>query len=86
MPTPYVVIILRQARKAIAGLPTGDQARILAAIADLSNDPRPQGAKKLTGGSAWRIRVGNYRIIYEIDDESQTVTVTAAGQRGGIYR
>lgn len=82
----YTVIILRAARKAIASFPQADQRRILAAIDALADDPRPVGALKLTGQAAYRIRVGNYRVVYEIDDGELVVTVTAAGQRGAIYR
>ncbi|MEL6710646.1 MAG: type II toxin-antitoxin system RelE/ParE family toxin [Pseudomonadota bacterium] len=52
----------------------------------LSETPRPVGAKKLTGRKAWRIRIGNYRVIYEIYDEKLVVLVVAAGNRKQIYK
>ncbi|MEW5948302.1 MAG: type II toxin-antitoxin system RelE/ParE family toxin [Thermodesulfobacteriota bacterium] len=58
----------------------------MAAIQGLSEDPRPSGVKKLTGRNAWRIRVGNYRVIYEIQDNSLVVLVVSVGHRKEIYR
>jgi len=55
------------------------------AIRDLANTPRPAGCKKLSGRSGWRIRVGNYRVIYEIDDNTQTITVMHVGHRRDVY-
>lgn len=70
----YTVQILRRAQKELAGLPPLVYPRVRDAIRDLANIPRPAGCKKLTGRSGWRIRVGNYRVIYEIDDNAQTIT------------
>jgi mRNA interferase RelE/StbE len=61
-------------------------ARIDPRIMALAEDPRPPGAQKLTGLNAHRIRVGDYRVIYEIDDVSRTVTVTRVRHRGEVYR
>ncbi len=59
---------------------------IKTAIAELADNPRPHGYKKLKGEDAYRIRVGHYRIIYEIDDERIIVTVVSAGHRKSVYR
>jgi mRNA interferase RelE/StbE len=56
------------------------------AIADLTDNPRPYGYKKLKGEDAYRIRVGDYRIIYEIDDGKIIVTVVSVGHRKDIYK
>ncbi|MFP5261568.1 MAG: type II toxin-antitoxin system RelE family toxin [Blastocatellia bacterium] len=56
------------------------------AIRDLSQVPRPQGCKKLTGREGWRIRVGGYRVIYEIDDARQTLTILPIGNRRDVYK
>ena len=56
------------------------------AIKALAKVPRPPGCKKLSGREAWRIRVGNYRIIYEIDDKESTVLIVIIRHRREIYR
>lgn len=57
------------------------------AIAALASNPRPHGCKKLRGpGELWRIRVGTYRVVYEIDDAAQVIRVARAGHRREIYR
>ncbi|MEM6395672.1 MAG: type II toxin-antitoxin system RelE/ParE family toxin [Bacteroidota bacterium] len=54
---------------------------------DLESDPRPTGCKRLRGEtSLWRIRVGDYRVIYSIDDEIKIVLVTKVGSRGDVYK
>ncbi|HEY9125250.1 MAG TPA: type II toxin-antitoxin system mRNA interferase toxin, RelE/StbE family [Bacteroidales bacterium] len=56
------------------------------AISNLGNNPRPFGYKKLKGEDAYRIRIGDYRIIYEIDDTIIVVTVVSVGHRKEIYK
>jgi mRNA interferase RelE/StbE len=82
----YQLLIERSAQKELSKVPHQDRARIIAAIQGLSEDPRPSGVKKLTGRNAWRIRVGNYRVIYEIQDNSLVVLVVSVGHRKEIYR
>lgn len=61
--------------------------RIQAAIELLGTDPRPAAAKRLVGGGGeWRVRTGDYRIIYEIHDQNLLVLVVALGHRRDIYR
>lgn len=60
--------------------------RILARLAELETNPRPADVKKLKGREAWRIRVGDYRIIYEIHDRELQVLVITVGHRGDVYR
>jgi mRNA interferase RelE/StbE len=63
------------------------QARLVEAAEALATDPRPVGVKKLQGDdNLWRIRVGAYRIVYEIHDEQLTVLVIRVGNRKDIYR
>ena len=58
-----------------------------AAIELLADQPRPSGAKKLMGGGGeWRVRTGDYRVIYEIDDDVLHILVVAVGHRSDIYR
>ena len=74
--------------KEIADLPRSVRERIFRALRQLSHNPRPIGSRKLSGEmrGAWRIRVGDYRIIYDVDDEAQTVIVLAALHRREAYR
>ena len=82
----YEVLILRHAQRELARLPAGAYARALAAMRALSAAPRPDGASKLEARDGWRIRAGDYRIIYEIDDGAGTVTVLHVGHRRDVYR
>lgn len=78
----YNVIILRLTRKALARLPDAEYVRVLAAIEALANDPRPSGCRKLINSPYWRIRVGDYRVIYEIE----TVARGECAKRGAPTR
>jgi mRNA interferase RelE/StbE len=82
----YTLDILRRAQKQLAGINRQDHARIIAAIDALAETPRPVGSKKLSGRLAWRIRIGPYRVIYEIHDDQLLVLVVAIGDRRDIYR
>jgi mRNA interferase RelE/StbE len=82
----YSVFIRRSAQKSLAQIPPPFQDRIIAAVRSLAITPRPAGVKKLSGREAWRIRIADYRIIYEIEDARQTVLVVVIGHRSGVYR
>ena len=82
----YQVIILKSVRKELDRLPDDVASRILARLAGLETNPRPADVKKLKGRDAWRIRVGNYRVIYEIHDRVLQVIVITVGHRREIYR
>ena len=82
----YTVEILRVAQKQLAGIAHHEQPRIEAALRGLATDPRPPGCKKLTGRPGWRIRIGRYRVVYEIRDDRLLVLVVAVGHRKEIYR
>jgi mRNA interferase RelE/StbE len=64
----YTIVILRRAQRELAVLPQETYKRVRDAIRKLCEEPRPPGCAKLSGREGWRIRVGNYRVIYEIDD------------------
>lgn len=81
----YSVIIDRFAQKQLDKIPPPHFNRIIRAIDALSTDPRPHGSKKLTGRPAYRIRIGNYRVIYRIEDAVLTVFVVDIGHRKDIY-
>ena len=83
----YEVEIENSAAKALQRLQLHDQIRVSAAIVALSDEPRPDGCVKLTGLDAtYRIRIGNYRVVYIIDDSIRIVTVTRVGHRKEVYR
>ena len=81
----YEVFILRRAQKQLASLPKQNYPRIRDLVATLAANPRPSGCKKLTGREGWRIRSGDYRVVYEIDDRLKRVTVMDVGHRKDIY-
>ena len=82
----YTVSILRSAQKSLAAISGDTQDRIITAIHRLASDPRPPGAKKLIGRDGWRIRVGDYRIIYDIGDKELTILIVDIGHRREVYR
>lgn len=81
----YSLIITRKAQKQLAALPKNDYLRAKEKIENLAQQPRPAGAIKLTGRDAWRIRVGNYRIIYEIFDDQLIVKIIRVRHRKDAY-
>ncbi len=83
---PYRVEIQRSAERDLSRLAESVFERVTARIALLAGDPRPSGSQKLTGLSAYRVRVGDYRIIYEVSDASRTVIVTRVRHRRDAYR
>jgi mRNA interferase RelE/StbE len=82
----YTLLILRRAQKELAQLPTPFYERVRDSIRDLAEDQRPRGCLKLAGREGWRIRVGDYRVVYEIDDQQHTVTTLHVGHRREVYR
>ena len=82
----YRVELQRSAERDLARLADSVFERIAAAIALLAEHPRPPGSQKLTGLPAYRVRVGDYRIIYEVSDAPRTVTVTRVRHRREVYR
>lgn len=82
----YTIFVERYALKQIMKLDKKVIPVIKSTIAELANNPRPFGYKKLKGEEAYRIRAGNYRIIYEINDEIILVTVVSVGHRKDIYK
>ena len=82
----YSLLILPRAQKELAKLPASEYERVRDAIRSLAGVPRPPGSLKLTGREGWRIRVGDYRVLYDIDDKDLTVTVQHVGHRRDVYR
>ncbi|MPZ89851.1 MAG: type II toxin-antitoxin system RelE/ParE family toxin [Nitriliruptorales bacterium] len=83
----YEVELETAAAKSLSRIPAGDRRRLTSKINALAADPRPDGCTKLSGfTNAWRVRVGNYRIVYIVDDTVRVVTITRIGKREDIYR
>jgi mRNA interferase RelE/StbE len=82
----YTVLVSPRARRQLDGLSTQLYQRITSKLLDLENDPRPPGCIKLTGREGWRVRVGDYRVLYSIDDGTRVVLVEHIGHRREVYR
>lgn len=82
----YSIQITRKAQKSLADIASDYQQSIRVAIRELAENPFPQGCKKLVGRPAWRLRVGVYRVIYEIDQGQVLILVVDIGHRRDIYR
>jgi mRNA interferase RelE/StbE len=83
----YNVLLRPAAERERRKLPPEVRPRINQALLDLEDEPRPHGVTKLSGyANRWRIRVGNYRVLYQIDDQAQEVTVLRIAHRREAYR
>ena len=83
----YRVFIKPSARKELTAVPTKkDRKRIVQRIQGLSENPRPRGCQKLSGYDRYRVRQGQYRIVYEIRDNELIVIVIKIGHRRDVYR
>ncbi|WP_089730075.1 type II toxin-antitoxin system RelE family toxin [Candidatus Thiosymbion oneisti] len=82
----YTIRIKQNAQKSLAKISQPYQAKIIGSIRNLSNEPRPSGCKKLIGRDAWRIRVGDYRVIYEITDNELVILIVHIGHRRKVYK
>lgn len=81
----YTVVLSKKAQKQLDKLPDKIAQPILNGIEDLEENPRPVGNKKLKGREGYRIRIGNYRVIYDIFDFELLIDVIALGHRKDIY-
>jgi mRNA interferase RelE/StbE len=82
----YAVDIHAPAKKSLCRLPENIQTRIARSMLALAENPRPTGVVKLSGRDGWRIRIGDYRVIFTIDDAKKEVVIYAIGHRREIYR
>ena len=82
----FQIILPKSVQKELDRLPDEIASRILARLVGLETNPRPADVKKLKGRDAWRIRVGDYRVIYEIADEIRIVRVNRVRHRREVYR
>ena len=81
----YKILIKPSAKNELEKLPKKDLQKIVVKIQDLSSEPRPIASEKLSGDDKYRIRQGNYRIFYLIEDEHLIVLVVKIGHRRDIY-
>ncbi len=81
----YQLLIEKEVEKRLEKIPEPDYTRVKAAIFALANNPRPMGYKKLKGRPGYRLRQGDYRIVYDINEQILTVFIIAAGHRKDIY-
>ncbi len=82
----YKISFTLQSQKDLSNLPKLLFKKIEAAIAKLVDNPRPHKSKKLTDRDGWRIRIGDYRVIYLIEDDNLIVIVVEIGQRKEVYK
>ncbi|HAB19185.1 MAG TPA: type II toxin-antitoxin system RelE/ParE family toxin [Verrucomicrobiota bacterium] len=83
----YRVLLERAAERDLSRLSTAIHDRVIAAIQALATNPRPPGCRKLVGSkNDWRIRVGDYRVVYEIGDAIRVVRVNRVRHRREVYR
>lgn len=82
----YRLELETRALKELKSLPRDRRELISDVLDDLERNPRPPGAKKLSGLEGWRVRKGDYRVLYAVDDASRSVRVYRIGHRRDIYR
>ena len=82
----YHVELETRARRELFDLPREIQQRVSDVVEDLARNPRPSGAKKLTGQEGYRVRKGDYRILYAVDDRQSPVRIYRIGHRREVYR
>jgi mRNA interferase RelE/StbE len=82
----YRVRIEKQASKALEKLDTVTQNRIVEVIRSLADNPRPTRSRKMKNREGWRVRIGDFRVIYGINDERSVVSVAKIGHRREVYR
>ena len=82
----YEIRLRPAAVRALRGIARADRDRLQAAIALLAQDPRPPSSRRLTGRPGYRVRVGDYRIIYTVDDGLLLIVVVTLGYRREVYR
>ena len=82
----YSLVIKTSAERELRALPKEDRRRVVGRARGLAHNPRPPGNEKLSGQERYRIRQGDYRIVYAIDDEARTVEIVKIGHRREVYR
>ena len=82
----YRVLIKPSAAKELHALPANDRKRVVTKIEGLASDPRPPGTEKLSGAEKYRLRQGDYRVLYSVDDSQKMLVIVKIGHRRDVYR
>ena len=82
----YKLLIKPSAAKELEAVPRKDRRRIVARIRNLSVKPRPPGCERLSGHDVYRVRQGNYRVVYAVQDADLAVVIITIGHRREVYR
>lgn len=82
----YRIELRRKVQHSLDKLSRRDFDAVLKTIQNLADSPRPRGVEKIKNGGLWRVRQGDYRIVYNIDDKQQIITVVRIGHRREVYR
>jgi mRNA interferase RelE/StbE len=82
----YKLLIKPSAAKELEAISTKDRRKVISKIEALAGEPRPHGCEKLSGQEHYRVRQGDYRVVYGIDDAAQTVLIVKIGHRRDVYR
>ena len=83
---PYKIVFKKSVAKDLKKIPKKDVSKILKVIRSLADNPRPPQVKKLSGQDRYRMRQGNYRILYSIEDAQLVITIVKVGDRRDVYR
>jgi mRNA interferase RelE/StbE len=82
----YKIVITRKALKSMGSIPRTDAEKIRDKIKELAIEPRPRWTEKLKGYEAFRIAIGNYRVIYEMSEETKTISIINIDHRRSVFR
>jgi mRNA interferase RelE/StbE len=82
----YRLLIKPSAAKELRALPANDRKRVVTKIEGLASDPRPPGTEKLSGAEKYRLRQGDYRVLYSVDDAEKSLVIVKIGHRRDVYR
>lgn len=82
----YRVELRRSVQKSLEKIQSQERSNIITALLELEKNPRPRGVEKVRGTELWRIREGDYRIVYSIDDFEKVIIVVKIGHRRDVYR
>jgi len=82
----YRIDLVRSAERERHALPVAIRQRVVTRLLRLSDEPHPRGSRELSQGPGWRLRVGDYRVLYTVDDTEHVITVYSIGHRRDVYR
>ena len=86
MTASYNLFIKRSVEKELRGIPKADLSKVVSRIHELATNPRPPSSQNLSGDNPYRIRQGDYRILYTIDDSNRKIEIVKIGHRREVYR